>query len=186
MSLVQEKWNRRYAEKSESLSPVPEALKLGWSLLKPGSVLDLASGDGGSSLFLASKGFDVTAVDIAEEGLKRLTKAAQDQHLTIRTVQSDLDVPASLIELGQYDNILINRFRPTPALFLSLPALLHQQGRLMLNSFNLQQHKEKGFSERFCLLPQEYVALSSELSVQYYRSEKRADDFMDEYLFIKN
>lgn len=186
MSSVRLKWNRRYAEKLEGLSPVPVALELGWSLLKSGSVLDLASGDGGSSLFLATKGFDVTAVDIAEEGLKRLTLAAQAQQLNIRTVQSDLDAPGSLIELGQYDNIVINRFRPTPALFACLPALLHEQGRLMLNSFNLQQYKEKGFSERFCLLPQEYLGLCSELSVQYYRSKKRADDFMDEYLFVKN
>lgn len=67
MSSIREKWNRRYADKSGGLSSVPVALELGWPLLRPGSVLDLASGDGGSALFLAKHGFSVTAVDIAEE-----------------------------------------------------------------------------------------------------------------------
>ena len=185
MSSVRDKWNRRYADKEGGLSSVPAALELGWPLLKPGTVLDLASGDGGSAVFLARQGFAVTAVDIAEEGLKRLDARAQAEQLSMRTFQFDLDATASLAELGQYDNIVINRFRPTAALFVCLPALLHREGRLMLNSFNLQQHKEKGFSERFCLLPQEYLTLSSELSLQYYRSEERGADFMDEYLFIK-
>ncbi|WP_372741256.1 methyltransferase domain-containing protein [Neptunomonas sp.] len=185
MTSVREKWNRRYADKSGALSSIPVALELGWSSLKPGSVLDLASGDGGSAVFLARQGFAVTAVDIAEEGLKRLNACAQAEQLSIRTVQFDLDVTASLAALGQYDNIVINRFRPTPTLFLCLPALLTRGGRLMLNSFNLLQHKEKGFSERFCLKPEEYLGLSADLSLQYYRSEQRDGDFMDEYLFIK-
>lgn len=185
MSSVQDKWNRRYVDKVGGLSSVPVALEIGSSLLKPGSVLDLASGDGGSALFLAKRGFAVTAVDIAEEGLKRLDACARAEQLRIRTLQFDLDASDLLTELGQYDNIVINRFRPTAALFICLPVLLHKHGRLMLNSFNLQQHKENGFSERFCLLPQEYLALSSELSVQYYRSEERDGDFMDEYLFVK-
>ncbi len=186
MLSVRDKWNRRYLDKSAALSSPPVALNTGWSLLKPGSVLDLACGDGGSALFLAQQGFDVTAVDIAEEGLKRLESAAMEKQLTICTLRLDLDDTTALAVLGKYDNIVINRFRPTPALFVHLPALLRPQGKLMLNSFNLLQHEKKGFSERFCLTAQEYVHLSSELVLQYYRSEERNGDYMDEYLFIKS
>jgi tellurite methyltransferase len=189
MSSIRQKWNRRYANKSEAISSVPAAVTIGWPLLKKGlkksSVLDLAAGDGGTALFLASKGFDVTAVDIAEEGLKRLAESAQAQQLKIRTQQLDLDDTAALRGLGVYDNIVINRFRPSPSLFACLPDLLHLQGKLMLNSFNLQQHVEKGFSERFCLTHQEYLNITSLLSVEYYRSVEREGDYMDEYLFLK-
>ncbi len=186
MSSMREKWNRRYLDKSAALSSPPTALEMGWSLLKAGSVLDLACGDGGSALFLARQGFDVTAVDIAEEGLKRLEAAAVAEQLTICTFQCDLDDATDLFaESGRFDNIVINRFRPAKALFVRLPALLKPQGKLMLNSFNLQQHRQKGFSERFCLTDQEYLYLTPELSVEYYRSKERDGDYMDEYLFIK-
>ena len=185
MLLIRDKWNRRYAEKTGPLSSVPVALQLGCSLLKRGSVLDLACGDGGSSVFLARQGFEVTAVDIAEEGLKRLDAFAEAEQLKMVTVQLDLDDTASLDGLGFYDNIIINCFRPTPALFCYLPTLLSPQGKLMLNSFNVQQNEKKGFSERFCLTHQEYLQLSSQLEIDYYRSEEREGDYMDEYLFSK-
>ncbi|WP_051222212.1 methyltransferase domain-containing protein [Neptunomonas japonica] len=186
MSSVREKWNRRYAEKTGALASVPGAITEGWQQLKPGTVLDLASGDGGSSLFLAQQGFAVTAVDIAEEGLKRLAISAKAQQLTIRTLQCDLDDVLALKQLGQYDNIVINRFRPSPALFSCLPDLLTLQGKLMLNSFNVRQHQEKGFSERFCLLPGEYLEVAANFRVEYYRSLERDGDFMDEYLFVRD
>ncbi|BBB29629.1 methyltransferase domain-containing protein [Neptunomonas japonica] len=185
MSSVREKWNRRYAEKTGSLASVPAAITQGWQQLKPGSVLDLASGDGGSSLYLAQQGFAVTAVDIAEEGLKRLALSAKEHQLSIRTLQCDLDDVQGLKQLGRYDNIVINRFRPSPLLFACLPDLLTLEGKLMLNSFNLRQHQEKGFSERFCLLQGEYLEVTSNFRVEYYRSLEREGDFMDEYLFTR-
>jgi cyclopropane fatty-acyl-phospholipid synthase-like methyltransferase len=185
MSSVREKWNRRYAEKTGELASVPAALTQEWQQLKPGSVLDLASGDGGSSLFLAQQGFAVTAVDIAEEGLKRLAQSAREHQLSIRTLQCDLDDVQALKQLGQYDNIVINRFRPSPMLFSCLPDLLTLHGKVMLNSFNARQHQKKGFSERFCLLPGEYLKVAANLRVEYYRSVERGGDFMDEYLFVR-
>ena len=185
MSSVREKWNRRYAAKTGALASVPAAITQGWQQLKPGSVLDLASGDGGSSLFLAQQGFVVTAVDIAEEGLKRLALSAKEHQLSIRTQQCDLDDMQALKQLGQYDNIVINRFRPSSVLFSCLPDLLISQGKVMLNSFNVRQHQEKGFNERFCLLPGEYLEVTPSLCVEYYRSLERDGDFMDEYLFIR-
>lgn len=185
MSSVREKWNRRYAEKTGALASVPTAITEGWPQLKSGSVLDLASGDGGSALFLAQQGFVVTAVDIAEEGLKRLALSAQEHQVLIRTLQCDLDDVLALKQIGQYDNIVINRFRPSSVLFSCLPDLLTSQGKVMLNSFNVRQHQEKGFNERFCLLPGEYLGVTPSLCVEYYRSVERGGDFMDEYLFMR-
>jgi tellurite methyltransferase len=59
--------------------------------LKKGIILDLGSGSGRSSLFLAQKGFDVEAVDISEVGLKILQAAALEKKLNIKTSLVDLN-----------------------------------------------------------------------------------------------
>jgi len=56
-----------------------------------GSVLDLGSGSGRDSLFLARNGFDVTAVDNDGIHLENLTKKADDRKTKINIIKSDLE-----------------------------------------------------------------------------------------------
>ena len=44
-------------------------------ILPNGTVLDLGAGDGRHALYLASQGFEVTAVDLSEAGLEKLLPA---------------------------------------------------------------------------------------------------------------
>ena len=57
----------------------------------PGAALDLATGQGRNALYLASHGWTVTAVDIADEGLRRAREAADRTHVALDTVQADID-----------------------------------------------------------------------------------------------
>jgi 2-polyprenyl-3-methyl-5-hydroxy-6-metoxy-1,4-benzoquinol methylase len=59
--------------------------------LKPGKALDVAMGQGRNALYLASKGWDVTGFDIAEEGLKVARENAARSSLAINTIQSGWD-----------------------------------------------------------------------------------------------
>lgn len=59
-------------------------------LLSSGEVLDLGSGEGRHSLFLAEKGFAVTAVDTSQVGLEKLRRFAGEKGLEIKTVAEDL------------------------------------------------------------------------------------------------
>jgi 2-polyprenyl-3-methyl-5-hydroxy-6-metoxy-1,4-benzoquinol methylase len=59
--------------------------------LKPGKALDVAMGQGRNALYLASKGWDVTGFDIAEEGLKAARADAARSHLAIKTVKAGWD-----------------------------------------------------------------------------------------------
>jgi 2-polyprenyl-3-methyl-5-hydroxy-6-metoxy-1,4-benzoquinol methylase len=59
--------------------------------LKPGRALDVAMGQGRNVLYLASKGWDVTGFDIAEEGLKAAQANAAKAGLAIKTVQAGWD-----------------------------------------------------------------------------------------------
>jgi 2-polyprenyl-3-methyl-5-hydroxy-6-metoxy-1,4-benzoquinol methylase len=59
--------------------------------LKPGRALDVAMGQGRNVLYLASKGWDVTGFDIAEEGLKVAQANAARAGLAIRAVKAGWD-----------------------------------------------------------------------------------------------
>lgn len=58
---------------------------------RPGTALDVASGQGRNALLLASRGWQVTALDISDEGLARTRAAASDAHLAVQTVHADAD-----------------------------------------------------------------------------------------------
>lgn len=53
-------------------------------------VLDLGCGDGRNAIFLAENGFDVTAVDISEAGIKKLQYWIHKKGLSIETVIGDI------------------------------------------------------------------------------------------------
>ncbi len=53
-------------------------------------VLDLGCGEGRNALFLAECGFDVTAVDISETGIRKLRALAEQRGLAIRSEVSDM------------------------------------------------------------------------------------------------
>ncbi|MFY1702902.1 class I SAM-dependent methyltransferase [Micromonospora sp. WMMA1923] len=70
--------------------------------LPPGAALDLGCGQGADSLWLAQRGWQVTAVDIAEAALQRLRERAADERLSdrIRTERHDL---ADSLPSGSWD-----------------------------------------------------------------------------------
>jgi len=51
-----------------------------------GNVLDIGSGEGRNSIFLARKGFNVTAIDKIPEGLEKIEKTCKKRKLLIKTV----------------------------------------------------------------------------------------------------
>lgn len=58
---------------------------------KPGTALDIATGQGRNSVFLATQGWKVTGVDISDEGLKMARDEAARAKVKLDTVQSDID-----------------------------------------------------------------------------------------------
>lgn len=68
----------------------------------PGTALDLGSGHGGDALWLASRGWNVTAVDVSATALSRVTAGAEALGLTdnVRTSRHDL---AQTLPAGSFD-----------------------------------------------------------------------------------
>lgn len=92
MKFIKENYQNFYG-KVENESSYGKPGKLVMELpnyLKTGRVLDLGAGDGRHALFLASKGFKVKALDLSEDGLKKLKRFADDQGLRVETELADL------------------------------------------------------------------------------------------------
>jgi len=56
---------------------------------KPGTALDIAMGQGRNAVFLATKGWKVTGVDISDEGIRVAKEAAAKARVKLTTVQAD-------------------------------------------------------------------------------------------------
>lgn len=96
-------WDRRYADNSRAFSyePNPLLAELA-SPLVAGRALDLAAGAGRNALWLAGRGWRVTAVDFSRVGLQRAESRAAELGLELDCVHADLydyRPPAAAFEL---------------------------------------------------------------------------------------
>lgn len=76
---VQEFWDDRYQEKPKIWSGKVNPVLAGEvDDLAPGRALDLGCGEGGDAIWLAQRGWTVTAVDVSEVALERAAAAAAE------------------------------------------------------------------------------------------------------------
>jgi len=54
------------------------------------SVLEIGTGEGRNAIFLAEQGLKATALDYAEEGLRKLRRLADDRGVSVDTVHADV------------------------------------------------------------------------------------------------
>lgn len=84
-------WDRRYESAPRVFRAEPdETLAELAGPLVPGRAVDLGGGEGRNSLWLASRGWDVVAVDLSSVALERLVGFAAAEGLSVETVQGDL------------------------------------------------------------------------------------------------
>ena len=84
-------WNERYAKTERVFSEEPNPLVAELAgALPPGRALDLAAGEARHALWLAHRGWQVTAVDFSEVGLDKGRRAAEMDGLAVEWVVADL------------------------------------------------------------------------------------------------
>ncbi|GAA0939448.1 MULTISPECIES: SAM-dependent methyltransferase [Streptomyces violaceusniger group] len=89
-------WNDIYAARPPAASPRPNAcLTATVTGMPPGDVLDLGCGDGGDALWLAGRGWLVTAVDVSSVAVGRLTRLAAEAGLADRLTAHHHDLRTS-------------------------------------------------------------------------------------------
>ncbi|MGI8744645.1 MAG: methyltransferase domain-containing protein [Bryobacteraceae bacterium] len=106
-----QEWNERYrtaerAAEDPHAGPTP-LLKHWTDQLPPGRALDLACGAGRNGLYLAEKGWTVTAVDGASAAIDQLRQRAAERNLMVETVVADLTSPEFSIEPNSWNLIAV-------------------------------------------------------------------------------
>lgn len=87
-----DRWNAAFRGEGTGFSKEPNHLLVETvSKLRPGTALDVAMGQGRNALYLASRGWKVTGVDFADEGVRLAREAAAARHLSLDAVNADLD-----------------------------------------------------------------------------------------------
>ena len=84
-------WDRRYAEQDQMWSGRPNGtLVAEVANLTPGRVLDVGCGEGADAIWLASTGWDVTALDVSGVALERAAAHAAAAGVSVRWVHAGL------------------------------------------------------------------------------------------------
>lgn len=98
-------WERGYRDPVVSTmgGPSHEVVELVPALPPGGKVLDLGCGEGRNSFYLASKGFDVTAIDRSEAGINKLTTMAERAGFPLSGIAADI-VNVDIVE--DYDLVM--------------------------------------------------------------------------------
>ncbi len=98
-------WNSVWKERSDDSWRPDSWLERVLPMLPGGTALDVACGRGRNALFLAEKGYAVTVVDSAEQGLAQLKSEATRRGLALTLHRQDLEGSPELPG-GEYDLVL--------------------------------------------------------------------------------
>lgn len=111
-------WDERYSEPGYAYGSDPnDFLASVADRIPMGPVLCLAEGEGRNAVFLAGRGFAVTAVDGSAVGLEKARALAAERQVAIRTVHADL--ADYVIEPGAWAGIV--------SIWCHLPAPLRER-----------------------------------------------------------
>lgn len=161
------KWNRKFSDDPDAWTqPSRVVTRLEQYLPTTGTALDVAGGVGRHAIWLASKGLDVTIVDISAVGLAAAARTARQNAIQLQTMERDLE--QSSLPKGSWDVVFSHHFLYRP-LFPAMVNALANGGRLIVvqpTYHNLLRHEKP--PRPFLLESRELLTLASELNVIHY------------------
>ncbi len=162
-----EKWDARYRAGAPSAGDPAWLLDLQDELPDGGRALDIAAGAGRVSIWLARRGFEVTAIDISPVGLTLAREAAADEGVQIATVVTDLE--REPFPEGPFHLVACFHYRQR-ALFPVIAAQIAPGGVVVaeLATIKTLEKREKP-SRRWLARPNELLEDCKGLEVVYYR-----------------
>lgn len=164
-----ERWDHKYGTEEYIFGKAPIVfLQEHLHLLPKGKTLDIAMGEGRNGVFLATKGFEVTGIDISEKGLNKAQALAKAQGVTIETKVVDLEtyqLPAKT-----YDVIICTYYLQRD-LFPQIIQALKPGGMVIVETYTLDHLKyHSRFPKQFLLTPNELLHHFTDLSILRYQT----------------
>ena len=105
-------WNERYRGREHIIKEPMPLLARVVDKLKPGRALDVACGTGRHAIFLAERGWQVTAVDGSHVGIELAKATARSRRVEVDWRVSDLERGQFEIEAEAYDLVAIFYYLP--------------------------------------------------------------------------
>jgi SAM-dependent methyltransferase len=164
-------WDARYD--GTTAIPKPALVLRQWPHLLPGggTALDFACGLGGNALWLAERGFRVSAWDLSPIAIARVREAAQLRGLDIDARVRDLTAWPPSPET--FDLILVAHFLDRD-LARSIAAALRPGGLLFYQTFARESRGRRGpTNPAYRLGRNELISLFPDLTIRAYRAEGR-------------
>ncbi|MDA8561305.1 methyltransferase domain-containing protein [Nitrospinae bacterium] len=163
-----EKWNSKYEVDEYITGKKPSRwLEDNAGLLaKSGKALDIAGGEGRNSVFVANKGYEVTCMDISENGLRKAQALAQEKNAAITTVLTDLE--SNSLKENEYDFILCFNFLER-SLFSEIHQALKPGGLLFYETFTVDYLKYSNFKKEWVLEANELLQAFSDFRILRYQ-----------------
>lgn len=162
-----DRWNSKYETELYLFGekPIPFLVD-NVHLLPKGKVLDIAMGEGRNGVYLATQGFNVTGLDIAEKGLEKAHRLAKKHNVTIETKVVDLE--NFQIKPNTYDVILCSYYMQKD-LFNQFQSGLKPGGMIVVETYNVDYLKYARFSRKWALDTNELLAIFKDLRVIRYQ-----------------
>ncbi len=131
-------WDERYRGDNYAYGVEPnDFLRAEVGRIPKGRVLCLAEGEGRNAVFLASVGYQVTAVDFSTAGLRKAERLAMSRGVQLTLIEADL----ATFELGtDCWSGIVSIFAHTPGLVrqrvhAAVPRALHAGGAFVLEAY---------------------------------------------------
>jgi len=143
--------------------------------VKSRTALDLAAGAGRDSVYLAKRGWQVTALDINEDSLQRCQHLAKTNQVELTTLQMDLEgAPLEPNELST-DLLLVMRYLHRP-LFPVIDQMIRPGGAIIYSTFMIGcEQFGSPRNPNYLLAPGELTSTFSNYQVIVDEQRKLAD-----------
>lgn len=152
---------------------------------KPGTVLDIACGDGRNTLFLLEKGFKVKGIDFSTKALIRLERFALRYSYKVSTELVDLSKDDAFRHMDIYDNILINHFRLQGKLMGQIKNHLSAGGILLVSGFGHNHKPDSKIREEDLIQPTDFTELMEDFQLLHYEECEDDRGFFVTYVYRK-
>jgi SAM-dependent methyltransferase len=178
-------WDARYRERAGSMwSGRPNGrLVAEVSALSPGRALDVGCGEGADAIWLASRGWNVTAIDVSDVALARARAAAERVGVAVEWICGDAQatpLPARSFDLVSFQYPALPRAAGEPAVQALVDTV--RLGGMLLAVYHDFDDEHREHMKARGVNPDDYVSiddlerlLGDDFTVELHATEPRVD-----------